>query len=92
MIAPDHPAVEAAIRGWFGTATGTDRGDMNVALVAAQSHLTTATPENLARLRDTPVGRALMAEAWKAGEAAGSAFRRSTADTFPTNPYLEADQ
>lgn len=36
-------------------------------LEAALPHLTTATEENLARLRDTPVGRALMAEGWEEG-------------------------
>ena len=37
-----------------------------IALNAALPDLDAATPENLARLRNTPVGRALMAEGWRA--------------------------
>ena len=36
---------------------------MRAALTAALPHLESATEENLSRLRDTPAGRALMAEA-----------------------------
>lgn len=35
------------------------------ALSAAFPYLTSATEDNLTRLRDTPAGRALMAEAWQ---------------------------
>ena len=76
-LTPDHPAVEAASKAWGESAPTTTavwagmsehrrdlvRARMTEALKAAQSHLTTATPENLARLRNTPVGRALMTEA-----------------------------
>lgn len=45
--------------------------------------------DNLRRinLRHTTAGRQLMAEGWDEGSAMGSAFRRSTADTFPDNPH-----
>ena len=61
-VPASHPAVEAAIRGWFDTDTGTQEGDMRAALNAALPHLESATEENLARLRDTPAGQALIAE------------------------------
>lgn len=80
MIGHDHPAVEAAAREFYvhdapshdpqtwpptPDALADDyRGAALAALSAALPDLTAATPENLAQLRDTPVGRALMAEAW----------------------------
>lgn len=75
MIRPDHPAVEALARryaaemDWSMSADGLPGRDLIIQdarafLTAALPDLTAATPENLARLRDTPVGRALMAEAW----------------------------
>lgn len=70
MIRPDHPAVLAGLNG----ATRRERTrveaypddlivEMVATLEAAYPHLTSATEENIARLRDTPVGRALMAQA-----------------------------
>lgn len=69
-IAPNHPAVKAAL-----TATQTAYGENHAdaleyhatALSAALTYLTTATPDNLALIRDTPVGRALTAEGKSAG-------------------------
>lgn len=69
-IAPNHPAVKAAL-----TATQTAYGENHAdaleyhatALTAALTYLTTATPDNLALIRDTPVGRALTAEGKSAG-------------------------
>lgn len=69
-IAPNHPAVKAAL-----TATQTAYGENHAdaleyhatALTAALTYLTTATPENLALIRGTPVGRALTAEGKSAG-------------------------
>ena len=55
-VPASHPAVEAAIRGWFDTDTGTQEGDMRVALNAALPHLTADD------LRNTPAGQALIAE------------------------------
>lgn len=75
------------------------------ALTAALPHLESATEENLARLRGTPVGRALMAEGWYEGAGATNrawehAYEGHPADPDspydecqtcdPTNPYLEA--
>ena len=58
-VPASHPAVEAAIRGWFDTDTGAQEGDMRVALNAALPHLTADD------LRDTPAGRKLLEEGWK---------------------------
>ena len=102
MIGRDHPAVEAASKAWgesapTGAATwaemsdrlqGITRARMAAALSAALPDLDAATPENLARLRDTPVGRALMAEAWDEG----ARFAQGGRVYNNSNPYLEADQ
>ena len=75
-LTPDHPAVEAASKAWAEShptvaATwakvsdrlqGITRARMAAALAAALPDLTAATPENLARLRDTPAGRDLIRE------------------------------
>lgn len=69
-IAPNHPAVKAA-----HTATRIVYGEQDAdaleyhatALSAALTYLTTSTPDNLALIRDTPVGRALTAEGWAEG-------------------------
>lgn len=67
----NHPAVEAAERAatrWMeDRELETDLDGTAYMLNAALPHLTSATPENLARLRDTSVGRALMAEGWEEG-------------------------
>lgn len=69
-IAPNHPAVKAALTA-TQTAYGENRADAleyhATALSAALTYLTTATPDNLALIRDTPVGRALTAEGKSAG-------------------------
>ena len=85
MIDRNHPAVEAGAEGMEYPHIPTAHD----AITAALPHLESATEENVARLRDTPAGRALRAEGWDEGSAMGSAFRRSTADTFPSNPYKE---
>ena len=66
-ITPNHPAVEAALLVVYGHRDETCAPEIADAINAALPHLTSATPENLARLRDTPVGRALMAEGWEEG-------------------------
>ena len=82
-LTPNHPAVEAAAREVYvhdapsndpqtwpptPTALADDyRGAAFDALTTALPHLDAATEENLARLRGTPVGRALMAEGWVEG-------------------------
>lgn len=74
-LTTEHPAVEAAMMEMTKGSgplvrTAFNSQALNEALKvleAALPHLTTATEENLARLRDTPVGRALMAEGWEEG-------------------------
>ena len=67
MIDHNHPAVDAAdraaIRWMEDRELETDLGGTAYMLAAADPHLTSATEENIARLRATPAGRALMAEA-----------------------------
>ena len=48
------------------------------ALHAAIPHLTSDTEDSLARLRNTPVGRALMAEGWEEGMLDHMGRRRGT--------------
>ena len=62
MIDRNHPAVKAAHFASLGksTVSGQTWAD---ALAAALPHLESATPENIARLRDTPAGKQLMREA-----------------------------
>lgn len=68
-LTPDHPAVKTAhdsSAAWMADMRGELPDDMMVCvLTAALPHLTSDTEDNLARLRNTPVGRALMAEAWE---------------------------
>lgn len=56
-------------------------------LVSALPHLTSNTEDNLARLRDTPVGRELMAEGWDGGLHRGYDDGIEQAETTPPNPY-----
>ena len=69
-LTPNHPAVDAADRAatrWMeDRELETDLDGTVYMLTAAIPHLESATEENLARLRNTPVGRALMAEGWDA--------------------------
>ena len=74
MIDRNHPAVEAANKGvqeWLAGDGPFDddpvrlAGDMTaVCITAALPLLESATEDNLARLRDTPAGKQLMAEVW----------------------------
>ena len=103
-LTPNHPAVEAGAQQLSDVKSGADdalwaamdayleadpedakvsRERMSAALAAARERYTADD------LRDTPGGRDLKAEGWDEGSAMGSAFRRSTADTFPSNPYRE---
>ena len=72
-ITPDHPAVESAMlemtkdsgpigRTLFRTHSLRAAADF---LKAAYPDLTSAAEDNVERLRDTPAGRELMAEAWR---------------------------
>ena len=98
-ITPNHPAVEAPARAWrvsdeaeiaASEAYAQGVGErpfsqrMRAAITAALPHLESATEENLARLRNTPVGRALMAESWDMGWA-GGAYGKDRHD----NPHRE---
>ena len=60
-----------------------------IALNAALPDLDAATPENLARLRNTPVGRALMAEGWDAAIYDTTVWKHVL--DIPHNPYGEGD-
>ena len=69
-LEPDHPAVEAladaiyrALSGQYGDFGTPSKGEAHAALTAALPHLTTDD------LRNTPAGRALMAEGWDQGVA-----------------------
>lgn len=95
MIDRNHPAVEAladaiywALSGQYGDFGTPSKGEAHAALTAALPHLTADD------LRNTPPGRALMAEAWEEGalhQARGSAeTRRVLASALP-NPYRKAD-
>ena len=64
-LTPNHPAVEAladaiyrALYGQYGDFGTPSKGEAHAALSAALDHLTADD------LRNTPAGRALMAEAW----------------------------
>ena len=71
-LTPNHPAVRAANMGvqeWLAGDGPFDDDPVRLAhemtavcITAALPHLESATEENLARLRDTPAGRALIAE------------------------------
>ena len=105
-LTPDHPAVEAANMGvqeWLaGNGPFNDdpvrlaRDMTAVCITAALPHLTAATEENLARLRDTPAGRALRAEGWDAlieSMSASGEFHDVDLRTMQRlNPYLEDDE
>ena len=66
-LTPNHPAVEAladaiyrALSGQYGDFGTPSKGEAHTALTAALPHLTADD------LRNTPAGRALMAEGWDA--------------------------
>ena len=69
-LTPHHPAVEAAERAatrWMeARELETDLDGTAYMLTAALPHLESATEENLARLRNTPAGKQLLAEGWEA--------------------------
>ena len=94
MIDRNHPAVEAGAEGMEYPHIPTAHD----AITAALPHLESATEENLARLRNTPAGRELMAEAWQEGAMDhAAATSRMTPETRhiinelmkAANPYLE---
>ena len=88
---PAHPLTEGHAWDIYSDAHPVDA--IRAAFDAGRKYERAATKENLARLRDTPAGRALMAEAWEEGalhQARGSAeTRRVLASTLP-NPYRTA--
>ena len=83
-LTPNHPAVEAAdaaLRAWMADLSDALPDDMMVYVLAAVlPHLTAED------LRDTPAGRALMAEAWDMGWA-GGAYGKDRHD----NPHAKDD-
>ena len=86
-LTPDHPAVEAADRAatrWMeDRELETDLDGTAYMLTAALPHLTADD------LRDTPAGRALMAEAWERGLDRGYSDGLGYAETMPPNPYRQ---
>ena len=104
-LTPDHPAVDAAERAatrWMeDRELETDLDGTVYMLTAALPHLESATEENLARLRGTPVGRALMAEGWVEGMLDHMGRRRGIMSSemvsiireriADANPYLDAN-
>ena len=93
-LTPNHPAVRAANMGvqeWLAGDGPFDDDPVRLAHDMTAACITAALPHLTADdLRDTPAGRALMAEAWEEGalhQARGSAeTRRVLASTLP-NPY-----
>lgn len=90
-LTPNHPAVDAAERAatrWMeDRELETDLDGTAYMLTAAIPHLESATEENLARLRNTPAGRALMAEAWD--EAIYDTGVWKQLFEVPHNPYQD---
>ena len=91
-LTPNHPAVEAAhtaSQAWMDdVACKLPRDEMVYILSAALPHLTADDPRN------TPAGRALMAEGWDAlieSMSASGEFHDVDLRTMQRlNPYLEA--
>ena len=96
MIDRNHPAVEAladaiywALSGQYGDFGTPSKGEAHAALTAALPHL---TADNL---RDTPGGRALMAEGWDRGWRDRKQYDQDidwrTIPVTDTNPYRDGD-
>lgn len=78
MIDRNHPAVEAMLwhdghyvydeppENWPEQSRNSAAADYADKIEHALPHLESATEENLARLRDTPAGKQLLAEGWEA--------------------------
>ena len=96
MIDRNHPAVEAANKGvqeWLAGDGPFDddpvrlAGDMTaVCITAALPLLESATEDNLARLRDTPAGKRLLAEGWGAHVRVTNAYNLTAAELNPYRP------
>ena len=89
-LTPNHPAVEAAdaaLRAWMADLSDALPDDMMVYVLAAVlPHLTADD------LRDTPAGRALMAEGWDRGVAdneRGWQHAYAGHDVDPDDPLAE---
>ena len=101
-LKPDHPAVRAANMGvqeWLAGPGPFDddpvrlAGDMTaVCITAALPHLTSATEENIARLRDTDAGRALMAEVWEEVVKATNRVWDHAYEGHPVDPDFPYDE
>lgn len=80
-LTPDHPAVMAATSKYLTTRRGNGvHAVIAAALTAAIPHLTAAD------LRNTPAGRALMAEAWEEGARATNRAWDHAHDGHPVDP------
>lgn len=81
MIDRDHPAVEAMLwhegqynyaeppENWPERLRNAEAADYADKIEHALPRLESSTPENITRLRNTPAGRALLAEGWDRGAA-----------------------
>ena len=96
MIDRNHPAVEAladaiywALSGQYGDFGTPSKGEAHTALTAALPHLTADD------LRNTPAGRALMAEAWDQGWRDRRQYDQDidwrTIPVTDANPYRKDD-
>ena len=96
MIDRNHPAVEAladaiywALSGQYGDFGTPSKGEAHAALTAALPHLIAED------LRNTPAGRALMAEGWDQGWRDLRQYDQDidwrTIPVTDTNPYRDGD-
>nr|DAT11706.1 MAG TPA: hypothetical protein [Caudoviricetes sp.] len=92
-LTPNHPAVEAladaiyrTLSGQYGDFGTPSKGEAHAAITAALPHLTADD------LRNTPAGRALMAEAWDTAVLTARELSGITrVHAFQANPYREGD-
>ena len=89
-LKPDHPAVRAANMGvqeWLAGDGPFDDDPVRLAHDMTAACITAALPHLTADdLRDTPAGRALMAEAWEQAVAANDRAWNHAYDGHPINP------
>ena len=83
--ATDHPLTEGRAQDIYSDTNPV--GALRAAFDAGREHERGVTEENLARLRDTPVGRALKAEGWD--EAIYDTGVWKQLFEVPHNPYQD---
>ena len=95
-LTPDHPAVRAANMGvqeWLAGDGPFDDDPVRLAHDMTAACITAALPHLTADdLRNTPAGRALMAEAWDTAVLTAQELSGITrVHAFQANPYREGD-